>query len=70
MSDDNVYTRTMHRALQTLGGAETLARALGASVREVEAWMAGQAVPPTGVFLKAIDIVASAGWHARGPRES
>jgi len=30
----------------------------GASVAEVEAWAAGLADPPPGVFLKAIDIVA------------
>ena len=57
---DTAYTRTMHRALETLGSAERLASELGASVAEVEAWAAGRADPPPGVFLKAIDIVAQA----------
>lgn len=60
MPGDTAYTRTMHRALETLGGAERLASELGASVAEVEAWASGLADPPPGVFLKAIDIVAQA----------
>ena len=58
MSGDTVYTRTFRRALETLGGAQQLARALGASVEEVESWVCGAAVPPPGAFLAAIDIVA------------
>lgn len=60
MSSDTAYTRTMRRALETLGGAERLASELGASIAEVEAWAAGLADPPPGAFLKAIDIVAQA----------
>jgi DNA-binding transcriptional regulator YiaG len=55
---DNAYTRTFRRAIETLGTIERLAETLGASVKEVEAWAAGAAVPPPGVFLLAIDIVA------------
>lgn len=58
MTRDTVYTRTFRRAVETLGGADRVARALGASVAEVEAWAAGAAVPPPGAFLAAIDIVA------------
>ena len=60
MSPDTVYTRTLHRALDTLGSVEELAAALGVSVVEVEAWLAGLE-PPPGAFLRAIDIVAYGG---------
>lgn len=63
MSVDNAYTRTMHRAITTIGSAELLAAQLGASVAEVESWAAGLEDPPPGIFLKAIDIVAE-GWSA------
>jgi hypothetical protein len=61
MSAENAYTRTVRRAIETLGGVEKLAQALGASVVEIEAWAAGHSNPPPGAFLKAIDIVASPG---------
>lgn len=61
MSVDNAYTRTMHRAIATIGSAELLADKLGASVAEVESWTIGLEDPPPGIFLKAIDIVAE-GW--------
>jgi len=57
----------MHRAVEALGDIERLAHALGASVAEIEAWVAGLADPPPAAFLKAIDIVASAGLPRRVP---
>jgi DNA-binding transcriptional regulator YiaG len=55
---DTTYTRTMRRAVEAVGDIERLASELGASVSEIEAWIAGHAAPPPGVFLRAIDIVA------------
>jgi hypothetical protein len=62
MRDDTVYTRTFRRAIESLGGAGKLAAALGATVVEIEAWAAGLADPPPGMFLKAIDVVAHSGY--------
>jgi hypothetical protein len=62
MSDDTPFTRTFRLAIERLGDVEQLARALGASVAEVEAWAAGLAHPPPSKFLKAIDVVSQAGW--------
>lgn len=67
MSGDTPYTRTFRRAIETLGSAEELAQALGASVPEIEAWAAGFAHPPPRAFLKAIDVVAQFSW---GPASS
>ncbi len=70
MTGDTAYTRTFRRAIETLGNAERLAAALGASVAEVEAWAAGLAIPPTSVFLQAIDIVADNGVIQRQSAKS
>lgn len=70
MTADTTYTRTLRRALEALGSAAELAAALGATVAEVEAWAAGRADPPPGVFLKAIDIVAQGRSHQRGSAKS
>jgi hypothetical protein len=70
VADDTTYTRTFRRAIETLGSMEKLARALGASIGEVEAWAAGHAVPPPGAFLAAIDIVARVPLTYRGPVNS
>lgn len=70
MSDDTVYTRTFRRAIDTLGGADQLGKALGASVGEIQAWAEGLTVPPPGAFLAAIDIVANAGLVPRSAAKS
>jgi hypothetical protein len=71
MPDDTVYTRTMRRAIETMGDVERLARALGATAIEIEAWIAGRASPPPGTFLKAIDIVArGTSWSPGAPHKS
>jgi DNA-binding transcriptional regulator YiaG len=67
MADDTTYMRTFRRAIETLGSTEKLAKALGASIGEVEAWAAGHMVPPPGAFLAAIDIVARGPVTYRGP---
>lgn len=64
MPGDTAYTRTLNRAIKTLGGAERLALLLGTSTAQVEAWAAGHAQPPPGAILKAIDIVSHAGVRA------
>lgn len=53
---DDAYTRAFRCAIDTLGSSERLAKALGASVAEIEAWALGAGVPPPGAFLAAIEI--------------
>ena len=55
-------TRTLARAAKTLGGAQALAQRLEVEQAILDGWMAGEAIPPYDVFLKALDIVAG------GPR--
>lgn len=70
MSSETAYTRTFRRAIETLGGVENVAKALGATVAEIDAWSAGLAVPPPGAFLAAIDIVAGMGLSAHRAAKS
>jgi hypothetical protein len=58
---ESACTRTFRLAIQTLGSAELLAHAIGASVAEIEAWATGSAHPPSSAFLKAIDVIAQIG---------
>lgn len=52
-----VYTRVLHRACQLLGGVEQLARHLKVSQTMVYTWLEGEDVPPSSVFLKAVDLI-------------
>jgi hypothetical protein len=57
-----VHTRTLRRALETCDGStQTLADILRVSIADLALWLAGTEVPPTRVYLAALDIVA------RGP---
>ena len=52
-----VYTRVLHRACQILGGVEQLAVHLRVSVTVVHKWLEGEDVPPSNIFLNAVDLV-------------
>jgi hypothetical protein len=51
------YTRVLHRACQILGGVEKLASHLRVSVVLLHRWLEGDDVPPSNVFLVAVDLV-------------
>lgn len=50
--------RTFARAAELCGGVQALARLLGVSVGELSAWIAGTAVAPVEVYLRALEFVA------------
>ena len=52
-----VYTRVLHRACQILGGVEQLAAHLRVSIALVYRWLEGDDVPPSNIFLNAVDLV-------------
>ncbi len=70
MNSETVYTRTMRSAVEAIGGTAQLAKILGASAGEIEAWVKGHAVPPPGIFLRAIDLLSQHGWNPRRPSAS
>lgn len=51
--------RTLLRALEIVGDEATLARKLQVPMGDLRAWLGGTDVPPTAVFLAAVDIVES-----------
>jgi hypothetical protein len=50
-------SRTLQRAAEILGGRDRLSRQLRVPARELDRWIAEEAEPPRGVFLRAVDIV-------------
>ena len=51
-------SRTLYRALEVLGGVAPLAKALKVPVETLARWLDGNAVPPVGAYLIALDVVA------------
>jgi DNA-binding transcriptional regulator YdaS (Cro superfamily) len=58
-------TRTLALALSTVGSLERLAQHLGVTERQIEQWLVGQGRPPTRVYMKALDLVASGPFSRR-----
>lgn len=52
-----VYTRVLHRACQILGGVDQLAAHLHVSVVVLHRWLEGDDIPPSNIFLHAVDLV-------------
>ena len=55
---DNSITRTLARALHTLGSLERLAEHLDVSPELLRHWLDGSRQPPTRVYMRALDLVA------------
>lgn len=53
----SVVSRTLQRAAEVLGGRDKLSRELRVPARDLDRWIAEEAEPPRGVFLRAVDIV-------------
>jgi hypothetical protein len=58
---ENSVTRTLTRALRSMGSLERLAEYLGVPEAELMQWLTGNGRPPTPIYLRALDLVA------RGP---
>jgi len=58
-------TRTLALALSTVGSLERLAQYLGVQEGELEQWMEGKGNPPTRIYMKALDLVASGPFSRR-----
>lgn len=53
----SVYSRTFQKASELVGGRAKLCRALRVPSAELDRWIADEAVPPIGVFLRAVDLI-------------
>jgi len=58
-------TRTLVLALSTIGNLERLAQHLGVDPQQIEQWIQGQGRPPTPIYMKALDLVASGPFSRR-----
>ena len=52
-----VYSRTLQRACEILGGPQPLAQQLRVKPGDLVRWIDGQTLPPMDVFLAAVDLV-------------
>ena len=52
-----VYTRVLHRACQKMGGIDALAQELHVGIEVLHRWLEGEDVPPSRIFLQAVDLV-------------
>ena len=64
---DSPQARTLRRAVEVVGTAESLAATLGASPESVSAWLLGEQPVPNDVYMRALDLV-SQGPHHRSQR--
>jgi hypothetical protein len=53
----SVYSRAFQKASEVIGGHAKLCRYLRVPTADLEKWMADKAVPPTGIFLRAVDLI-------------
>ena len=53
----SVYSRTLQKAAELLGGRKKLARVLRIPMTDLEAWIADEAKPPLNVFLRVVDLI-------------
>lgn len=61
-----VFSRTLQRAADVLGGSTHLADHLHVDRAELERWIAGHGEPPLDVFLRAVDVVLLHAERSRG----
>ncbi|HET7671331.1 MAG TPA: hypothetical protein VFK84_13050 [Burkholderiales bacterium] len=62
---DNSITRTLARALRTVGSLQRLAEHLEVSPELLTDWLEGRREPPTRVYMRALDLVAGGPFTRR-----
>jgi hypothetical protein len=61
-----VYSRTLQRACEVLGGIRPLAAHLGVAPADLARWIDARGEPPLQVFLAAVDVVLLHAERSRG----
>jgi hypothetical protein len=54
-----VYSRTLQKAIELIGGRAELCRYLQVPAAELQKWLEDKTMPPMGVFLRAVDFIIS-----------
>jgi hypothetical protein len=52
-----VYSRTLQKAAELIGGRAKLCRHLHVPAAELQKWIDDKAVPPIGIFLRVVDFI-------------
>jgi hypothetical protein len=63
---NNSITRTLARALRSVGSLERLAEHLDVSPQLLQEWLDGTREPPTRAYMRALDLVAGGPFTRRG----
>ena len=66
----SVYSKTLQKAAELVGGQKKLARQLRVPLAELEKWIADKDEPPTATFLAAVDLVLEETAPPAGGSES
>src|SRR5258706_3558722 len=53
----SVYSRTLRKAAELIGGQAKLCRHLRVPATELQNWLDDKSVPPMGIFLRAVDVI-------------
>jgi hypothetical protein len=53
----SVYSRTLQKAAELIGGPKKLCRHLRVPMADLQGWIEDKAVPPLAIFLRAVDLV-------------
>jgi hypothetical protein len=61
-----VYSRTLQRACEVLGGLQPLAKHLGVAADDLARWIDARGEPPLHIFLAAVDVVLLHADRTRG----
>ena len=56
MSENSVQRRSLHRAVEIVGGPAAMARTLGVPEPALRMWLDGRPMP-SDIFLRAVDII-------------
>jgi hypothetical protein len=68
LSQPTVYSRTLQRACELVGGPVALADHLHVDRAELVRWIEARSQPPMDVFLLAVDLVLMHADRSRGGR--
>lgn len=53
----SVYSRTLQKAAELIGGQQKLCRYLHVPAADLQRWIDDRKVPPTGIFLRVVDLI-------------
>jgi hypothetical protein len=59
--NETAHTKALRRAAEVLGGVRELRDYLRVPTEELSCWLSGAEAPPTGIFLRVVDLLVEDG---------